>query len=322
MIVQFLSFFIRRRNQPMKLSTRLFLLAAMMCSFLLLPSVPLVALIEQWFALSPTQQPGSLALQAPALFKSAHAQAAPDFLASEAGISAYVNIEKPVNFVLLKKAFKNIQNISIVEETTDYLSAMVTPPGYADKPGIKQYADVNLYIHKDGWIIAYLPKQVPTVMIIDFANYEQQKLDATILSNTIALITSALNVTLPPVSYYDFAYPEANALQLVTDVEYSLRFDKETNTFSIEIPSSLTVLATSWMHVAYNIDESYFALDETKLSEFASCFRCWRVNYGYLDDSALLPDTNHSFVIYNNLSVATTDYPAKTQAGLAILYKR
>lgn len=306
----------------MKWSTRLFLLAAMMCSFILLPSVPFVALIDQWLALSPTQQPGTLALQAPALFKTAHAQAAPDFLASEAGISAYVNIEKPINFALLNKMMKG--NILVEEETAQYITAITKPAGYENYPELEEYANINLYIHVDGWIIAYLPKQVPAAMMIDFVNYEQQKMNSTTLSNIITTIASALKIDSVQINYYDFSHPEATNLQLITDVERSDKFYEESDDFHIEVPSSLAVLETSWIHVAYNIEKSHFLLDDIELSNFFKCDKCWRIQYGYLGNTELLADTDHKFVLYNHQLYSDTrdNGTSRTQVGLAIFYRR
>ena len=65
-------------------------------------------------------------------------------LDEEAGISAYYKTPGAMTLSQARSAFRTIEI-----ETNDYLIGSVAVPGYVE------HFDVHVYVHKDGWILAY-----------------------------------------------------------------------------------------------------------------------------------------------------------------------
>lgn len=153
----------------------------------------------------PTSGADGIRLQPPPFFSVAQADVvqqgvpSPDFLSQEAGIAAYANIGKPIDLTKVDRFFRTRE-----QETPDYIVGSVTPPGYEDLPDLREGADVHVYVHKDGWIIAYLLEWQHTAQIIDWLGYEQKQLTTNTLETTIRKFLIPLNVTDSEIGYYDF----------------------------------------------------------------------------------------------------------------------
>jgi hypothetical protein len=100
-------------------------------------------------ATAPGQPENTIPLRAPSFVQVARAQeAGPDaaiaFPQNEAGISAYFKADSPINLADVRRVFRVIE-----AETTDYLIGSVPVAGYPE------LYDVHLFIHRDGWFVAY-----------------------------------------------------------------------------------------------------------------------------------------------------------------------
>ncbi len=96
-----------------------------------------------------------MALQPPAFLKSARAQDSAqvdfEFILEEAGVTAYTNLNQELDLTSLEARFKTIR-----QQTDEFIIGIVTAPGYEKLTEFDETADVQVFLHRDGWIVAYL----------------------------------------------------------------------------------------------------------------------------------------------------------------------
>ncbi|MBM4458275.1 MAG: hypothetical protein FJ011_11005 [Chloroflexi bacterium] len=150
--------------------------------------------------------PATIALKAPPFVGVASAQSGQQsigsFLDNEAGISAYFNAGGPVDLDMAKAAFRTIE-----VQTADYIIGSVPVADYPESQ------DVHVYVHKNGWFLAYYLKADPVGKIYDWRRYT----DATIptkLERALAAVAGLVGVPVSSSTYYDFRYPNATHLIL------------------------------------------------------------------------------------------------------------
>jgi len=99
----------------------------------------------------------SLLLQAPSFAISAYGQEddGVDFLASEAGIAAYVDFGQEINIDEIRSAFKSEESVS-----DSYIIGEVALEGFPEE------VHPHLYVNSDGWIVAYYSKHEPSSKIV------------------------------------------------------------------------------------------------------------------------------------------------------------
>lgn len=214
--------------------------------------------------------PGERALARPPFLAASAAAAETSFIGEklddEAGISAYVQTAIPIDLSLMRGQFETIEM-----ETADYIIGSVAVPGYYE------HFDPHVYIHKDGWILAYYLQEDPAAKIIDLKalTIDGDKL-RTVVGNLAAIAgTSADNI-----AYYDFRYPNATHILLVAEN------DSYGTDFSIQLPT------------AYSYNELSFAVDNCSSIDLDG----QRVGadydqddqaYGTLTPAQLTPGTTH-----------------------------
>ncbi len=155
-----------------------------------------------------------------------------NFLEQEAGIAAYVKVNNAIDLKLADGVFRGIDS-----KTSDYIIGSVALPDYNENE------DPHVFIHKDGWLIAYYPKNEPVTKIINWNDYDNNKLEL-----ALAEVNNVLTLVLSEPSYYHFAYPEANAVIVAAD----------SDTMRVTIPSSMVVYERS---IAY-VDQTNDSIDE------------------------------------------------------------
>jgi len=121
---------------------------------------------------APVQDDGVLRLQPPSFVRSAHAQegvtsdtVAPEatplgFPEDEAGIAAYFKSANPINLNNVKSVFRVIE-----AQTAEYIIGSVPVTNYPDTE------DVHVYVHKDGWFLAYYLAADPVGKIFNWRQY-------------------------------------------------------------------------------------------------------------------------------------------------------
>jgi hypothetical protein len=149
------------------------------------------------------------------------------------GISAYANIGQ-LEAYDLTTATKSFESTSI-DKGTDYVSGNIRVIN--NDNGVS--ADVFVYINLNGWIISSLEKSLPVSKIIMW----QEETGYNALEEAIKL----LMVNVPDIGfstvendilYYDFEYPEANAIMVIKDwAEYGST--KTSGSYTMTVPADI-----------------------------------------------------------------------------------
>lgn len=100
--------------------------------------------------------------------------------------------------------------------------------------------DVHVYIHKDGWVLAYYRSDEPASKIFDWKAYtDGSNAVPNKLTKALATAAGAAGVGVPATpSYYHFQYPEANRM--------TIALQSGRNSFTLRLPSGFTYYETSY----------------------------------------------------------------------------
>jgi len=213
------------------------------------------------------------------------------FLEEEAGITCYTKVYA-VDLIEAERAFKNVE-----KKTSEYIVGSVRVPGYAESH------DVHVYADRTGWIVAYYLAKEPASKIIDWLDYSGGMITSTKLEDALVKVTNALSVELPYVIYYDFRYPAATKIMIITDEETG----NEAETFRMRIPSDYTVHSRTWslaVHANTKWSDSYtqgtVKIDGTELRSGRAYGKSWSIWNGSITPTQLSPDTYHTVLVRNN----------------------
>jgi len=171
------------------------------------------------------------------------------FLEKEAGISAYVNIGQEIDLEKAETAFKSIETAN-----ESYIIGQIALDGYDP-----EYVAPHAYVHKDGWIVTYYLKNESSGKIMQWNGYSGGKITTTTLADTIKKICDSIQESsVPPgtlynliknnISYYDFEFPNANRMMLIT--EWIEGYDTS-DTFNLTIPTECELYEASWSHYCH-----------------------------------------------------------------------
>ena len=239
---------------------------------------------------APVSGGNAIALKAPAFVQVANAQegtgaqdapaAAPmGFPQDEAGISAYFKSDSPVNLADVRGVYRVIE-----VQTEDYIIGSVPVPDYAENQ------DAHVYVHRDGWFVAYYLSADPVGKVLDWRRYAQNRI-ATKLEAVLSVVGSAVGVSVTGTQFYDFRFPNANTMMLVADVQNGNGNDS----FEINLPGGFIYYHRGWsfgVGTRCYYSGSSFYLDGVKLADL-DCG--WAAKEGTLSTSQLLPDQVHNF---------------------------
>ncbi len=174
----------------------------------------------------------TLALQAPAFLdsvSSTNTAAPPEvtaMLSSEAGISAYIQTADSITLSSVRGEFRTIET-----ETADYIIGSVAVPDHPEQ------FDVHVYVHTDGWILAYYINTDPTSKIADVM---ARTVNGTKLETVLSIVAGAAGYPMIDVKYYDFRYPNATHILMVAEDHENGR------DFTIEMPIDFAYFERSW----------------------------------------------------------------------------
>lgn len=252
---------------------------------LVLGAVALVLVLAVVFIVKSPNGPGeTLALQAPAFVQAAAAATSGTpaevaaMLSNEAGISAYMQTSNPIDLSIVRGEFRTIET-----ETSDYIIGSVAVP---DHP---EHFDVHVYVHTDGWILAYYLNGDATAKIVDVRS---RTIGSTKLETIISMIAGALGETTTGLKYYDFRYPNATHILMVAEDH------EDGRDFNITLPSEYGYSERSWAMInSYSYQD--MSIDDTTLA------RDWsgsNMAYGAIPSSQLLPGEPHSVKISSRYS--------------------
>ena len=236
-------------------------------------------------------------LQAPPFVGIARAEesAIASVIEDEAGISAYFHAGTTINLTDARRVFRTIE-----VETADYIIGSVPVTNYPESE------DVHVYIHRDGWILAYYLAADPVGKIFDWRIYHDTGGTniTTKLENTLAVVAGEAGVPFSGATYYDFRYPNATHLMLIVEGIYYGH-----DSFEVNLPGSFAYYQRSWSlggteYGAYNLDGVRIVYHSWG----------WQTSQGTLTAAQLLPDQFHTITV----EAGTNDY---SYGGLALVYR-
>lgn len=224
----------------------------------------------------------------------------PTFLDNEAGISAYVNINRSIDLAVAKTVYRTLE-----KETTDYIVGSVNVSLSAND-------DVHCFVHKEGWIVIYYGKGEPLSKIVDWNLWLQStsKLTKNKLQVGLEKMTNTLGVVpIPSVSYYHFQYSNANKCMIILKTQVS----KGEDSFNVTIPNDVSVYERSWSHYSerlYYGYKSYFNIDGNTIDTISET-SAPVTKLGTLSIVQLSPVAPHIVSV-------SSDYPASYLYGVCI----
>ena len=159
------------------------------------------------------------------------AGAAVDFPADEAGISAYVKASSSIDLNDTKSAFASIER-----ETSDYIIGTVDITWHTEEQR------PHVYVSKDGWIVAYYPKDMSAGWIFPWYEYSGGQLSSTTLSKALGIVANAVGGTTNGLKYYDFRNPDASKMMIIIESTGGTEF------YKLTVPTSFSLYAVDWSH--------------------------------------------------------------------------
>jgi hypothetical protein len=137
-------------------------------------------------------------------------------------------------------------------ETASYIIGSVSVSGYEDKEIWEQH----VYVHVDGWILAYYFNTRLTGRMVDVYGHT---INSTLLENTVAEFSGLAGVPYTGATLYDFRYPNATHMLFVYED------DVGGTTYTINMPASYAYLERSWAkHSTYAHTDCKFHIDGTQ----------------------------------------------------------
>lgn len=214
----------------------------------------------------------------------------------EAGISAYFLASTAINLADVRDVFRTIET-----ETADYIIGSVPVANYPESE------DVHVYVHRDGWILAYYLAADLVGKIFDWRVYHDTGRTniTTKLENTLAVVASEVGAPFSGATYYDFRYPNATKLMLIVEWVYD-----GTDSCEVNLPGSFAYYERSWSLGSEAGNESRYKLDGVTIYSGSGG---WYTREGTLTAAQLLPDQFHTIEIYNSYR--------HSYGGLALVYR-
>ncbi|MEM7134709.1 MAG: hypothetical protein AAF702_51075 [Chloroflexota bacterium] len=177
---------------------------------------------------SDTNTPGVLSLAPPVFAQDSDVESAAlsgigSKLDSEAGISAYFQASGPIDLNVVRGLYATREI-----ETDDYIVGEIPGTIYT-----AEWERPHVYIHKDGWVLAYFNKDEPTSKMIDLATYASSGSITTKLRDVLDTVAPYTNTSLTDdnVVYYHFQYPNAEKMLVVSEIS-----GQDGNSFRIVLP--------------------------------------------------------------------------------------
>jgi len=259
------------------------------------PAVVVLSLLLATAILSLAQRPAApasegntVALKAPSFVGVVSAQegveAAPmGFPQDEAGISAYFKSASPVTLADVRGIFRVIE-----VETADYIIGSVHDVDYAEA------FDVHVYVHRDGWFMAYYIKDDPVAKMVDMRRSTGSSPVKTLFENTLNIVAVTAGVPMPQLTFYDFRYPNATNMMLI----YENRGDGYD--FTVQLPSTFVYYERSWALIDWGGARAFWINKQPQ-----SCLRSdLNPCYNYIASAQLLPDTAYTIEVDDDAVLA------------------
>jgi len=248
------------------------------------------------------------------------------FLEEEAGISAYVNVGQEIDLEKAKSAFKSIETAN---ET--YIIGQIALDGYDP-----EYVAPHVYVHEDGWIVTYYLRNEPSGKIMQWNGYDGGTITTTTLADTVKKVCDSIQPEYDPpgtlynlikdnVSYYDFEFPDANRMMLITEWIDGYNIS---DSFNLTLPIECELCNASWSHYC-SISHGSFKYSKVKITDIdyypvytvseVSGYRITRYRYGTFTPEQLSADgTQHIVIVEQDVSSL---YGGRSGAAIVLIYK-
>ena len=122
---------------------------------------------------------------------------------------------------------------TIEARTDSYIIGSVAVPQYNERH------QVHVYVHKDGWIMAYYLKTDPVAKMVDIKAYGGTSI-STKFDTILSLFASEAGVPYVQPTFWDFQAPNANHMMIVAE-NYT-----GGDTFTVKLPGTYTFYDQSW----------------------------------------------------------------------------
>lgn len=248
----------------------------------------------------------AIALQPPPFISVAHAEASQpaNFADDEAGIAGYIKVNQTIDLNKVDDLCRNI-----TEQNSNYLICSIDVPDYDDNHS------PTVYVHKDGWVMAYYRNSEPTSKIIDFRHYTGDANLPTKFEQVINLVIAKIGAPSATPTYYHFAYPDAKKMLLIAEKADPGHSDA----FQMNMPSGFSYFEQSWS-LARNDQGNYevdYDLDGERIAEIKanSGGNKWVYVDGLLTRNQM-PDGNHTITVVAGIYA----FNNAGYGGLALIY--
>lgn len=190
------------------------------------------------------------------------------YLDEEAGFSAYYKTTDPITLSQVRPLYRTIEI-----ETNDFILGSIAVPDYED------YYDAHVYIHRDGWILAFYFNDEPISKSIDIRH---NAINTTTLANVVSVVAGAAGSPYTGAEYYDFRYPNA------TNILFVYEDGSDGNSYSIEIPSEYAYFERGFAIIGG--EDRWFHLNGV---EMPAIYDSNGLKHGSISASQLTPGIEH-----------------------------
>ena len=263
---------------------------------------------------TPDKAENILSLKAPPFVGVASAaEAASDasFLEQEAGIAAYTEAERSIDLSLVRDVFRAIER-----ETAEYIVGSVGIADYSEN------FDPHVFVHTDGWVVAYYLAADPSSMVIDMRHYDGGSMNS-MLEDAMEQILSPVGMGTFEATYYDFRHPNATALILIVELMAGIGEDS----FEVKLPGEFTYYERAWGHLHYEGPDGSYSWESSTSTLYIDLYSIdtitqpsgsgWAYAYGIVNPSHLLPDAFHTV----KLHVEPAEDSDHAVVGIALVYQ-
>ena len=227
-----------------------------------------------------------------------------DFTATEAGIAAYFKADSTITLANVRDIYRSVE-----DETEDYIIGSIGVPDYGESH------DVHVYIHKDGWVMAYYHKSEPASHLFDWAHYNGSSALSTKFQLVLETVATQIAAPSPNPTYYHFAFPNADRLMLIAEAQVGSGSD----TFEVTLPRGLIYYERSWSLSSWLPsfgDGTTYLLNDTEIKRHTRS----GISKGVYGVADLPEDSMHTLKLINNVFLID-DGRVKAYTGLALVYK-
>jgi hypothetical protein len=165
------------------------------------------------------------------------------FPEGEAGLAAYIDTGQAVDLEKLKSIFSPVDEVG-----DNYILGVVQIPDWGGNIPVHLYADT------DGWIVAYLKKDEPVSMVMQWGTSDADKPTIGVIKSTTledalykAGDAAGVGIVSNDIRYYHFGFPNANRMMIIVKVQAT----SGVGMHQIEIPANYILFDSAYYHYEY-----------------------------------------------------------------------